>query len=288
MQRFDVRYDGGEIACDVFGVEHAADHIGGPLGQAREAFGKRCATGGVVAAIKPKLGFGGGINQRAFGEFLHPSGPSCACDCRLITAFRQAEVTQACEGGASVLELVCAHQRGRRKIKQASLVLIDKAAALFRNMPMLALGNQRRAKACGLGFDHLCGVFGLCRKDKRHATFDDPCFFRGDLGDGVTQELRMIKRDGGNHCEGGFFDDVGGVKTPAETDFEQRIVGRRARHGKEASDSCDLEIGDRVAIVGIVAFVQNLSEMRLGNQLACEADALVKAGKVRRGIGVCL
>ena len=48
-------------------------------------------------------------------------------------------------------------------------------------------------------------------------------------------------------------DHVGGVEPAAQADLEQHEVGRRAREGEKGRGRRDLEEGDRLAAVGLLA-----------------------------------
>ena len=78
----------------------------------------------------------------------------------------------------------------------------------------------------------------------------------------------------------------GGVEAAAEADLEQGEVGRSLAHGEEGGGGGDLEEGDRLRPVRGLAALEFGDQAVLGDEFAGEADALVEAGEVGRGVDV--
>ena len=121
-------------------------------------------------------------------QALHPGGPVGAGDGGLAGVGVDAEVAQGGEGGAGVLDLVRAGEVGQRQVEQAGLVLVDHAAAFGPDVPVLAVGQQRRAEAGGAGLDHREALVGLRADDAGHAALEDAGLFGGDLGAGCRRD----------------------------------------------------------------------------------------------------
>ncbi len=100
----------------------------------------------------------------------------------------------------------------------------------------------------------------------------------------------MVLADRGDHRRGRLRDDVRRVGAPAEADFEQEHVRGRLREEEESGGGGDLEDGDRGAAVHRLATAQGLDEARLVDEASAaegaEADALVEAHEMRRGVDV--
>jgi hypothetical protein len=89
------------------------------------------------------------------------------------------------------------------------------------------------------------------------------------------------RRDRGH---AGLRDHVGRIEPAAESGFEQQDVGRLAREAEEGGRGGDLEIGDRGPAVGRLASLEQRGQVGFGDRAAGQADALVKAHQVRRGV----
>ena len=107
-----------------------------------------------------------------------------------------------------------AGQIGARQIKQAALILIDHAPCFGRDMPLLAIGQKRRAQFRGAVFDHLKRGALLRADHTGHKTLDDASLLARDFGQRFAQILLMIDRHRGDHRQRGI-DDIGRVQPPA-------------------------------------------------------------------------
>jgi hypothetical protein len=103
-------------------------------------------------------------------------------------------------------------------------------------------------------------------------------------GERIAEELHVIERD--RHDDGGQRrrDHVGGVEFAAKAGLQQQDVGLHAREDEEGGDRRDLEEGDRIAAIGALAFFDQIDQRLLFDQRAGDADALMEAHQVRRGI----
>ena len=84
----------------------------------------------------------------------------------------------------------------------------------------------------------------------------------------------------------GIGDHIGRIEAAAEPHFEHERIGRMTREGEERRRRRDLEKGDGLVAVGALAFFQHRRQVVLGDQPAGDADALVKAHEMRRGVDV--
>ena len=194
------------------------------------------------------------------------------------------------DGGAGVVDLMAAAELRQRQIEQPVVVLIDQPAVLVVHVPVLAGDAERRAPAPRRLLDHRQHRVALRRNRRRHAALEDRGLLVGDLLDGVAEEFQMIHRDRRDRAGDRLVDHVGRVEPAAETDFEQRDVGGRAREQQERRRGLDLEHGDRLVAVGALAFAQHAGERFVADELAAarraDAKALVEAHEMRRGVDV--
>ena len=239
-----------------------------------------------MPAIEPQLGLRRGLGQRAAAQPLHPRGPFGAGDGGLLRGLAQPKVAQHGQRGARVLDLVRAGQVGQRQIGQPGFVLEHQPPAFLDRVPVLPLRDQGRTHARGAGLDHLHRRVGLRSDHAGHPALQDAGLFARDLGQRVAQELFVIVRHGRDDRQRRARDHVGRIEPPAKPDLEQRVIRRHPRHRQQRGAGGDLEIGDVVATIGGIAFVQNRAQIGFRDQLAGQPDPLVKPGQVRRGIGV--
>ena len=59
-------------------------------------------------------------------------------------------------------------------------------------------------------------------------------------------------------------DDIGGIEPAAQAHFEQQIVGGIAREGEKGRGGGDLEEGDGLAAIGLLAFLEQIGELVFG------------------------
>ena len=238
-----------------------------------------------MAAVEPQLHLGGEVHQGSNAQALHPGGPGGAGHGSLAGGGVKAQMAQGGNGGAGVLDLMRTGQVGQRQVQQAGFVLEHQAAILLGDVPVLTIGEQRRAHAGGLALDHGQPFVGLRANDHRDAAFDDSRLFKGDLGQGFAQILLMVDRDGGDDRQARGH-HVGGIQTPAQTNLQQGPVRRGAGKGEEGGGGGDFKEGDRVGTVLGDTFIQQGGQGGFADQLPRQPDAFVKPGEVGRGIGV--
>ena len=82
----------------------------------------------------------------------------------------------------------------------------------------------------------------------------------------------------------GARDHIGGVETAAQADFEQQIIGRGPAEEQEGGRGGDLEHGDRLPRIDTLAFVERRLEPRVVDEFAGEANALIEAHEMWRGV----
>ena len=78
--------------------------------------------------------------------------------------------------------------------------------------------------------------------DDGNAWFNDAGFFCGDAGEGIAEPFLMIVLDVGDDA-GERSNDVGGIKTPAETGFPDNEVAFLFGEVEEGHDGDDFEEG---------------------------------------------
>ena len=151
----------------------------------------------------------------------------------------------------------------------------------------------------GGGFaDGLVGLRVLGQGDEDAVGAEDAGLFAGDLGDGVAEVVLVVERDVGDDGEEGV-DDVGGVETAAQADFEDGDVDRACAslepfsgEVEEGERGEDLEeaggmgqiAGFDEAAGGLVDLEVEAGEVVVGDLDAVDLDALVDADEVGRGV----
>jgi hypothetical protein len=78
----------------------------------------------------------------------------------------------------------------------------------------------------------------------------------------------VIERDRHDDRGARGRDHVGGVELAAEAGLQQQDVGRIAREGEEGRDRGDLEERDRIAAIGALAFLDQIDQRLLIDELA--------------------
>src|SRR5580704_7014523 len=85
-------------------------------------------------------------------------------------------------------------------------------------------------------------------------------------------------------------DDCGRIEPPAETNFQQQIIGRMLAEKLEGRRGGDFKEGDRSALVGLFARGQDGKQRIVADEASAafraKPDALVKTYQMRRGIDV--
>src|SRR5208282_2792947 len=139
--------------------------------------------------------------------------------------------------------------------------------------------------------DHVVGFGQLRQRYHNAARTNDAGFFAGNLGDGFAQIFLVIERDVGDDAEARFH-DIGGIQAAAHAHFEHNHVGAAARevfkaygsqHLKKAGVPRQIAFRDE-ALGGAVDHVMEQGEIVVGDGFAIEANALVDAYQMRRGV----
>ena len=237
-----------------------------------------------MPAVQPQLGWCGQINQRTAGQLFHAGGPIGTGHSGFTGGFVLAHGAQCGNGRTSVHYLMRTRQVRHRQIQKPAFVLIDQAPAFCGDMPMLPIGEQRRTDTGSNGFDHVHALIMLGADHARHTAFDDPCLLARDCGQRVPQELLVIHIDGGDDRNLRFRDHVGGVQSATQTNLEQGVIRWRLSKGQQGRYGRNLEIGDRVRAIGLIAAIQNFGQRFFADQLAGKTDAFVKPRQMGRGI----
>ena len=74
----------------------------------------------------------------------------------------------------------------------------------------------------------------------------------------------------------GCVDDIGGVEPPAEPDLQQHDIGRMLREQAERRRGLDLEKGDRLAGIDLLALLQRRAQLVVVDQLAAAVRPMRK------------
>ncbi len=155
-------------------------------------------------------------------------------------------------------------------------------------VPMLARDPKRRAHALGGAFDDREGFRHLRAYHRAHAALENAGLLGGHAFDAVAKIIGMIERDRRDDAEQRRFDDIGGIQSPAEPDFEQQYIGRVAREQQQACRGGDFEYRDRVAGIDTLAFLEGRAQFIVVDKLAAafgrKPKPLVEAHQMRRGI----
>ena len=114
-------------------------------------------------------------------------------------------------------------------------------------------------------------------------ALQDAGLFGGDLLQRLAQEARMVVADRRDRRQSGL-DHVGRVEAAAHADLDHREIGRDARESEERRHRRDLEEGDRLLAIDPLGLGQYFVQQVVVDHLAGNADALVEAHQVRRGI----
>src|ERR1700722_11520812 len=85
-----------------------------------------------------------------------------------------------------------------------------------------------------------------------------------------------------------LLDHIGGIQPAAETDFQNGEIGGMFCEGVKRRRRRSLEIGDGSMPRKLAAFAQNVGQLFLAYQLPGNANTLMKAHKMRRGINMDL
>src|SRR6185312_5099108 len=97
----------------------------------------------------------------------------------------------------------------------------------------------------------------------------------------VAEEMLMVerhRRDRRNERRG---EHVAGVEAAAESGLDQRDVGGLAREREKRRRRGDLEIGDVLAVIDALAFLEKRDQPLVVDQRATDADTLVEADEMR-------
>jgi len=106
-------------------------------------------------------------------------------------------------------------------------------------------GDAADVEGDGRFADGLVGLGMLGQGDQRAVGAQDAGFFTRDLGDGRAQVFLVVERDVGDDGEDGL-DDVGGVETPAQADFEDGDIDLALGEVEEG------ERGEGLEVAGVV------------------------------------
>jgi hypothetical protein len=153
----------------------------------------------------------------------------------------------------------------------------------LRNDRERAFSSVRRA------FDDLQRLRALRHRDDGDAVFDDPGLFRGDLLQGIAQELHVIPADGRDDADG-RRDGVRGIQSAPHPGFEHdpfiptpREPIERERKRELKKRRMRIPVADELTQAREAGF-----DLAFGDAAARIADALREVDKVWRGEKACV
>ena len=176
-------------------------------------------------------------------------------------------------------------QRRRRQVEPREGRCHSEAARGRRHLPLTAHAKERYGELGRRVGDDLRARLALTADHRRHGVLQNSGLLRGDALELVAEEARVVIADRCDGREHGI-DHVGGVVAAAHADLDHREIGRHAREGEIGRDRGDLEEGDRLFLVGLLALCQHGIEKVVVDQVTGDPDALVEAHQMRRGVDV--
>ena len=147
-------------------------------------------------------------------------------------------------------------QGGQGHVQKAPFIAVDQSHVLNRRGEVLTSDDQRRADAGGLAFDHLKRLIPLRADNAGDALFQNARLFERDLAQRVAEILLMVDRNGRDHRQRGFRDDVRRIDTTAEANLQQCVIRLHPRESQKRRRRGDLEERDLVAFVHLFAFFE--------------------------------
>ena len=178
-----------------------------------------------------------------------------------------------------------ADQRRRGQIEGQQVAFVAEARGLRRHLPLAPHAEQRRREPGRLGLDDLGTDLALAADHRGGRALQDTRLLPGDALELVAQESGVVVADRRDGRES-RFDHVGAVEAAAHADLDDAKVGRHARESEIGQRRGDVEEGDRRVAVGLLALGQHLVELVIVDQSAGNADALVEAHEMGRGVDV--
>src|SRR5437667_3534292 len=122
----------------------------------------------------------------------------------------------------------------------------------------------------------------LRRNDYGNSGLEDARLFAGDFANRMAEEILVVEVNGRDEGNGGN-DDIGGVETPAQADFEDGEVDASAReslegHGGEAFEISQVSgefFGGEELLGGVVQAGEDFGEDSLGGFFDRDRQGLV-------------
>ena len=179
-----------------------------------------------------------------------------------------------------------AEQRRQRQPPLAAGIAEDHAIAVARCLPFPAVARKRRPSSPPRASNTASASGGCGPTTAGTPGLRMPAFSTAIGAQRVAEMLHMIERDRRQHAQLRAVDHVGRIEPAAEADLEQHHVGRRAREGEEGRAVVISKKVIGAAAVGALALLEQRQQRALVDQPAGEADALVEAHEMRRGVDV--
>ena len=174
---------------------------------------------------------------------------------------RRAQPLDAGDRRRGIVDLVRADQRRRRHVERQVVALVVEAFRRPARPATRGPGGTAERRACPLRAAITPALdLALAADHRGHGALQDAGLLGRDPFELVAEKAGVVvadRRDGREHG----LDDVGGVEAPAHADLDQRQVGRHAREREIRRRRRDLEEGDRLFLVGLLALGQDLVEL---------------------------
>ena len=178
-----------------------------------------------------------------------------------------------------------ADQRRRRQVETQKVAVVAEAGGGRRDLPFAAHAEERRCKFARLVGDHPGAHLALTADHRRHRVLQDASLLGCDPLKLVAEEAGVVVtdwRDGGERRR----DHVGRIQAAAHADLDHGEISRHAGKSKKGRDRGDLEEGDGLFLIGLLTLRQDIVEHVVLDQAAGDANALVEAHQMRRGVDV--
>ena len=205
----------------------------------RQRISERLGALRIVTAVDDHRRF-----TRHVRQHLETAGPARGGDAALDSRLRDVPAAalqrkNRFQGQCGVLRLIAAQQRGFVGFALVGERADDQRFAGF-DLPGIEMANGRDVQFTEIGLRdraarrvrhrfHGLDGFGFLRPRHHGASrLDDAGLLRGDLADGVAEQVGMIEADARDDGNIGGRDDVGGVKATAKTDFQSEFNGNVA------------------------------------------------------------
>ena len=140
---------------------------------------------------------------------------------------------------------------------------------------------SRASQLFGPGEDDFFGLGRTSVIDHRHAGLDDAGLLKGDLLDGIAQDLRVIQADRRDDRRQRMLHGVGGIEAAAQAGLQHHILGFQLLKEHHGHAEEQFKVGRMRKAVRLHALyhIENLQKsgekFLIGNHLVVDLEALV-------------